>query len=50
LDELIDKQMWTILDRWLTEHISGSRADVLADVLLYRGANTRVAGKANANV
>jgi hypothetical protein len=45
LDELSDDQMWTLIDRWLTEHARGSRFDVLADVLLYRAAIARLAGR-----
>jgi hypothetical protein len=44
MDELSDEQMWEILDRWLVELARGSRADVLADALLYRDAVARLAG------
>ena len=45
LPELTDRQMWTIVDRWLAEAPESGRSDVFGDVLLYRHAIARVAGK-----
>jgi hypothetical protein len=45
LPELTDGQMWTILDRWLTEVPRTARTDVFGDLLLYRAAIARVAGR-----
>jgi hypothetical protein len=45
LPELTDRQMRTILEQWLTEVPKTARTDVFGDVLLYRYAIARVAGK-----
>jgi len=45
LPELTDEQMWTIVDRWLTEVPKSVRSDVFGDAQLYRYAIARVAGK-----
>ena len=45
LPELTDEQMWTIVDRWLAEGSKKVRINVFGDVLLYRHAIARLAGK-----
>ncbi|MDX8149515.1 serine protease [Lentzea sp. BCCO 10_0061] len=44
LGELSNIQMWAALDQWLSMPHRGSRAEVLADALLYRFAIARITG------